>query len=120
MFVVLDFPIKKLVNDGQELNRYLAGRHPPPTQLERRDKYEQIRLKILEKSKYKFTDDMPEEERVKQEKFLHNEIMVKCNKQIYGWKPMSYDDLGALTYMFGRSAQEYAVLVRIFGEIYDR
>ncbi|XP_026478658.1 methyltransferase-like protein 17, mitochondrial [Ctenocephalides felis] len=117
---IQDFPIKKLVNDGQELNRYLAGRHPPPTQLERRDKYEQIRLKILEKSKYKFTDDMPEEERVKQEKFLHNEIMVKCNKQIYGWKPMSYDDLGALTYMFGRSAQEYAVLVRIFGEIYDR
>lgn len=63
---------------------------------------------------------MPEEERLKLDKYLHNEIIMKCKKQMYGWKPLNYDELGALTYMFGRSAQEYAVLVRIFGEINDR
>lgn len=39
---------------------------------------------------------------------------------MYAWQPQNYDFYTSLTYLFGRSAQEYAVLLKIFREIDKR
>lgn len=36
------------------------------------------------------------------------------------WEPIIYDDYKALTYVMGRSALEYAVVLRVFNEIAQR
>lgn len=44
----------------------------------------------------------------------------KLRKQIYNWKPINYNVHTSLQYLLGRSAPEYAVLVKIFNEILVR
>lgn len=41
-------------------------------------------------------------------------------QRVYSWQPMNYNEHKSLIYLFGRSAQEHAVLMKIFMEIQRR
>lgn len=51
-------------------------------------------------------------------------MKLRANKlffqRVYAWKPILYDSHNALSYLIGRSAQDYSVILRIFLEITNR
>lgn len=55
---------------------------------------------------------------------LKERVQMDVNKLFfqrnYTWKPIMYDSHNALTYLIGRSAQEYSVILKIFMEIEKR
>lgn len=42
------------------------------------------------------------------------------HQRLYSWRPIEYDAYKSLQYMFGRSAQEYSTILRIFTELASR
>lgn len=53
-------------------------------------------------------------------KVIEAQARKRAKQQIYAWKPISYDEFKSLQYLLGRSAAEYATLVRVFDEIKRR
>lgn len=62
---------------------------------------------------YSFTDD-------KDKKYVAMEVNKMFYKKVYNWKPVIYDSHTALSYLIGRSAAEYSVILKIFMEIAQR
>lgn len=42
------------------------------------------------------------------------------HQRLYSWRPIEYDAYKSLQYLFGRSAQEYSTILRIFTELASR
>lgn len=51
---------------------------------------------------------------------LNDEVMRIYRQQNYNWHPIAYDQHKAWSYVFGRSAKEYAVVLQVFSEIVKR
>ena len=65
-------------------------------------------------------DDFPEDEKADLIEKNHQALMKTLKSVVYNWQPNEYNEYKALQYLFGRSAAEYAVLIRIFAEISAR
>lgn len=51
---------------------------------------------------------------------LSSEVSEEFYKKNYNWRPVAYDRNKAWAYLFGRAAKEYAVILKVFGEIVKR
>ncbi|CAG9832274.1 unnamed protein product [Diabrotica balteata] len=116
--VLADYPVKGLIEPSEKLKRHLKGRVAPIEKVDLREKVSHIQEKVL--SKHKKAEFTTVEEEMNFKHMIENEIQRKINKQLYNWKPIKYDIHNSLLYLIGRSAAEYAVLVKIFGEIEAR
>lgn len=47
----------------------------------------------------------------------NNYTRKSFREKIYNWKPIKYEVYNSLVYLLGRAPAEYAVLLKIFGEI---
>lgn len=51
---------------------------------------------------------------------IKDKLINALKKKVYNWSPMTYDAYNSLVYLYGRSVQEYAVLIKVFLEIFSR
>lgn len=79
---------------------------------------EKIQKRVLKKAKDVVIQS--EEDEIRYRQMIKDRINNILREKIYNWKPIKYDIVKSLVYLLGRSAQEYAVLVKIFGEIASR
>lgn len=121
-----DFPIKAIVEEGEKLSRYIQSRHLPAEDKkvkERKKEIEQDIDNFPEKYKLhkKLKGDPESEEYRKREKEIKSQIVQRIVRQrVYSWQAINYDEYKSLAYVFGRSAQEYSVILKIFSEIQKR
>ncbi|XP_028130761.2 methyltransferase-like protein 17, mitochondrial [Diabrotica virgifera virgifera] len=116
--VLADYPVKGLIESSEKLTRHLKGRVAPMEKLDLREKVSHIQEKVL--SKYNKTEFSTVEDEMNFKHMVEHKIQRSINKQLYNWKPIKYDINNSLLYLIGRSAAEYATLVKIFGEIETR
>ncbi|XP_024944255.1 methyltransferase-like protein 17, mitochondrial isoform X2 [Cephus cinctus] len=109
-----DHPKNVLLEDGQKLARYLWERHAPLEQADITAKYEEIEKEILDKHLQKNGISV-DTETLKQR---YRPLVIKlCKQKLTKWEFISYDAYKSLSYMAGRSIQNYAVMCKIFNEI---
>uniref|UniRef100_A0A1B6D0H8 Methyltransferase-like protein 17, mitochondrial n=2 Tax=Clastoptera arizonana TaxID=38151 RepID=A0A1B6D0H8_9HEMI len=114
--IVKDYPIKKLVEDANLLERFLNGRYPPGEDEEIKEKKAIIKQKV--KSKYNLdTANMTEDQKEHFRKVINNQVTTILHQQIYNWKRLDFNEYFCLVYFFGRAAPNYAVISRVFNEI---
>lgn len=120
-----DFPLKSIVEEGEVLNRYIKCRKAAAEDQNIRSKVREIEDQMdVEPEKFKLpkvSPDPNDKETFKIYKEKRSQKVQHIMKQrIYAWKPITYDPYKSLLYLLGRSAQEYAVLMKIFREIQKR
>lgn len=81
-------------------------------------KTEKIQARVLSKLKDVIIKNEEDEKRFQQ--MVRDKVNNILKENIYNWQPINYDVHNSLLYLIGRSASEYAVLVKIFGEIASR
>ncbi|CAH1098644.1 unnamed protein product [Psylliodes chrysocephalus] len=116
--VLEDYPVKSLIEPSQKLKRHLKSRNAPLEKEELKEKVREIQRRVLSKNEHIIINTEEDEVRFKQ--MIQNKTQKIINENIYNWKPMKYDTFNSLVYLVGRSAAEYAVLAKIFGEIETR
>ncbi|XP_023013707.2 ribosome assembly protein METTL17, mitochondrial [Leptinotarsa decemlineata] len=110
-----DYPLKALLEGGEKLGRHLNGRVPPLEKEEIKERIQSIQQKVLSRCDNLSINSKDDEHRFKQR--VHDKVKKIVSEQIYNWKPIKYDVYNSLLYLLNRSAAEYAVLVKILGEI---
>ncbi|XP_060520079.1 methyltransferase-like protein 17, mitochondrial isoform X2 [Cylas formicarius] len=113
-----DYPVKSLVEASLDLQKHLKLKIPP---MEEQDIKEATRLahqKVLFKHKQVPIKDENDEHRFRQ--MVNNKVSNILRCKINNWKAVKYDAFLSLVYLIGRSAAEYSVLTKIFGDIADR
>ncbi|XP_011866454.1 PREDICTED: methyltransferase-like protein 17, mitochondrial isoform X2 [Vollenhovia emeryi] len=103
--------LQKIKESSKALTCHLNNRHPPLEQFEVPAKLEKVenRLNAINTGQRISIEDVD---------FHKNGIARKILKQnIYNWQPIKFDKLTCLTYLAGRSVQNYAVSHKIFSEI---
>lgn len=108
-----------VVEQGEKLRNYLHSRKPPPELEDLRSK----KRKILEEVRNKFpSNDVPssQDEQEYVEKVVKGKVNSLMKSRNYQWKPLVMNDTLSYFYMVGRTAAEYAVICRVFNEIYVR
>ncbi|CAH0545682.1 unnamed protein product [Brassicogethes aeneus] len=116
--VTEDQPLSQLVKTGKDLSRHLKGKVPPMEQAEVKETEKKAYDRVLSKHKNVEINNESDKERFMQ--MVRNKVKDILREKIYNWKPVDYDDYNSLVYLISRFAPEYAVLVRIFGEIHKR
>ncbi|VEN40827.1 unnamed protein product [Callosobruchus maculatus] len=116
--VLRDYPIKALVQASESMNRHLKGRNAPTET----DAYKEVAQKLQERviAKHSDYEIKTKEDEIKFKQMVKDKTMNLLREKVYNWKPMKYDSQNSLVYLLGRSSAEYAVLVRILGEIQAR
>lgn len=120
-----DQPIKKLIESGTVLDRYLFARKSPLEKYDMKLKMKEI-TKIIENDpvKYKLPEVLPDPSNETGTKFYQEmkrqRIESLARTRVYAWQAIEYDEYKSLLYLFGRAPQEYAVIMRIFLEIQKR
>lgn len=114
-----------LIPQGASLNRYLKARKPPVEPANLKVKMKEIEELVLSdpvKHKLpKYPEDPSDEAKLKNfQSRKRQKVEEILNQRVYGWQPITYDAFKSLVYLVGRSAQEYAVLMKIFSEIQRR
>lgn len=74
-----------------------------------------IQQRVLKKHKNVIIKDEEDAQRFKQ--MLTDKVKNILREKIYNWKPIKYEVYNSLVYLLGRAPAEYAVLMKIFGEI---
>lgn len=118
LFFLIDYPIKALHVNSQKLSRHLKGRVPPMEKEEIKSNTQDVHAKVLSKFKDVVIESEEDEKRFHQ--MVQNKVDNILRKKVYNWKAINYDVYNSLLYLLVRSAPEYAVLVKIFGEISSR
>ncbi|KAG5893361.1 hypothetical protein JTB14_000126 [Gonioctena quinquepunctata] len=113
-----DYPVKALIESGEKLGRHLKGRVPPMEKEEMKEKVQSIQQRVLSRYANAPITTKEDEDRLKQT--IQNKVKSIISEKIYNWKPIKYDVYHSLLYLLNRSAAEYAVLVKLFGEIEAR
>lgn len=72
---------------------------------------------ILSKTTVEINTEL-DEERLKQS--VNDKLQVLMKKRVYNWSTINYDSYNSLLYLFANAASDYAVLTKIFTEIYNR
>ncbi|XP_030756329.1 methyltransferase-like protein 17, mitochondrial [Sitophilus oryzae] len=116
--VIEDFPLKTLVEATNKLSAHLSRRFPPIEVGDYKERVKGIKEKVLNKHK-DFKVECEEDER-KLKQMVEDKTNSLIKKTVYNWKPIKYDVYTSLVYLLTRSAAEYAVLLKIFGEINQR
>nr|XP_019527117.2 methyltransferase-like protein 17, mitochondrial [Aedes albopictus] len=116
-----DHPVKALFAEGMKLDNFLRSRKVPLEHDELRRKVNNLRHAVGDEFKTKLNvTEMTEEQVTYINKVIEAQARKRAKQQIYAWKPISYDEFKSLQYLLGRSAAEYATLVRVFDEIKRR
>lgn len=121
-----DYPIKSIIEDGQKLSRYIQCRHLPAEELTIKERIKEIEQHIETfPEKYKLSKkikgDPESEEYKKSEKEIRTQLVQRLLRQkVYSWQSINYDEYKSLSYLLGRSPQEFAVILKIFMEIQKR
>ncbi|XP_055595136.1 methyltransferase-like protein 17, mitochondrial [Uranotaenia lowii] len=116
-----DHPLKALVSEGAKLDNVIRSRKIPLEPDELRKKINDVRHQIGREFQEKLNvEAMSEEQITYMNSLVESQSKKKAKQQIYAWKPMVYDEFKSLQYLLGRSAQEFAALVRILEEIKQR
>lgn len=79
---------------------------------------QKLLTRILDKESNVEINEEKDEEQFKQK--INDKLKNLVKEKVYNWSPINYDHYGALVYLFARSAPEYAVLFKIFNEIFIR
>jgi len=106
--------LKEIIESTKKLIQHLNKRHPPLEQFEISTKLQKVedRLNIENPNEKISVEDID---------FRNNKRARKILKQnVYNWQPINFDKLTCLTYLVGRSVQNYGVLRKIFTEIKSR
>ncbi|XP_058835358.1 methyltransferase-like protein 17, mitochondrial isoform X2 [Topomyia yanbarensis] len=116
-----DHPVKALLTEGAKLDNFLRSRKPPLEHDELRKRINECRQFVGAEFRERFhVEEMAEEQLTYINKVVEAQSKKRAKQQIYAWKPIDYDEFKSLEYLLGRSAAEYAVLMRIFEEIKKR
>ncbi|EAT44846.1 AAEL003822-PA [Aedes aegypti] len=116
-----DHPIKALLSEGNKLDNFLRSRKVPLENDELRRKINDLRHSVGDEFKAKMdVTTMSEEQVTYINKVIEAQAKKRAKQQIYAWKPINYDEFKSLQYLLGRSAAEYATLIRVFDEIKQR
>lgn len=120
-----DFPMKSICESGEQFNRYLKCRKPPMELSNIKSKMKEIEEMVLSNpAKFKLPKlptDNNDEFAVKNFNSRKNQTVKEIAKtRVYSWQAINYDEHKALIYLVGRSAMEYAVVIKIFREIQRR
>lgn len=83
-----------------------------------KNKTKHVQARVL--SKFKDVIIENEEDEKKFQQMVSNKVNNILKEKIYNWRPINYNIHNSLLYLMGRSAAEYAVLIKIFGEIASR
>ncbi|CAG9822967.1 unnamed protein product [Phaedon cochleariae] len=113
-----DYPVKALLETSEKLNRHLKGRVPPMEKEELKETVEKVQQKVLSRYANVTINNDQDESRFRQ--MIHNKTQNILREKVYNWRPIKFDVYNSLVYLLGRSAPEYAVLAKIFGEIKSR
>lgn len=106
--------MKEIIESAKKLTQHLNNRHPPLEQFEISTKLQKVeeRLSIENPNEKISVEDID---------FRNNKKARMILKQnIYNWQPINFDKLTCLTYLVGRSVQNYGVLCKIFTELKSR
>lgn len=117
--------MKKLMENGEVFSRYIKSRKAPVEDVYVKQKVKEIQeLVMMDPAKYKLpkmSESEPDEFATKAFDARFKQKVKEIVKQrVYSWQPVNYDNHKALLYLMGRSAEEYAVIMRIFNEIKRR
>ncbi|ENN79731.1 methyltransferase-like protein 17, mitochondrial [Dendroctonus ponderosae] len=115
---VEDYPLKPLIEASNKMFWHLRGKLAPKEKEELIETIDKVQDRVLTKCKYKDPDSAEAERRILQS--VNNKIGKGLREKIYNWKPIKYDEYTALVYLMARAPAEYAVLMKIFGEIAKR
>lgn len=120
-----DYPLKALVDSGEELNRYIKCRKAPMEEANLKQKKQEIEELVLsDTNKFKLPKlpiNDADESALKLFNARKNQTVKQILKQrVYSWQPITFDEHKSLVYLIGRSTMEYAVIMRIFQEIVKR
>lgn len=123
--VIGEQPIKKLIESGAVLDRYLFARKAPMEKYAMKLKMKEF-TKLVEDDpvKYKLPPVEPDPSNEMATTFYQEmkrqRIENLARTRVYSWQAIEYDEYKSLLYLFGRAGQEYAVIMRIFKEIQKR
>lgn len=105
--------------DSLLLTRYLRARHAPaePADVEQRrlDCEREVREAQSTEPNDPHSDDS-----AASRKLFDKRVQKLVAQRTYSWRPLEYDAYRSLQYLVSRAPPEFAVLVRIFGEIARR
>lgn len=113
--VLSDFPLKSLLKSADSMSRYLKFRLPPTENKDLKHITEKAEKDVLDSIKNYEIRNEEDEKRIKQS--INDKTKKLLKMRLYNWQPIKYDIQNSLIYMLARSAQEYAVLVKIMAEI---
>nr|CAD7567479.1 unnamed protein product [Timema californicum] len=114
-----DKPIKSLLEEAATLARHLHGRHPPKEEHELKILSSKVEQDIDSRSKIDISV-LSEESRKHVLKIKQKQVRRRFHECVYHWKPIPYNHHKGLLYLLGRSAAEFAVLLKIFSEMKQR
>lgn len=114
-----------LVDSGAVFNRYIKARKAPMEEANVKLKMREIEeLVLADPAKFKLPkppQDESDESSVKLFKSRKEQKVKEILKQrVYSWQPINYDQHKSLLYLISRSAEEFAVILKIFHEIQRR
>lgn len=115
--IVGDHPVRKVLRDGELLNRYIKSRHPPPSELEVENKKRLIIEEINSKMPLDRLATLSDEEAARWQRKREHEINKRLAQRTYAWKRIEYGAYEAIVYAVARAAQEYAVMKRVLSEL---
>lgn len=123
--VIGDQSIKRLLESGEAMNRYLTCRKAPTEKDSMKQKIREFAEMVeSDPRKYKLPLTPPDESDEIGSKFYKEmkkqRVESLVRQRVYAWQSIEYDDFKSLVYLFGRAPQEYATLMRIFREIQKR
>ncbi|XP_037958441.1 methyltransferase-like protein 17, mitochondrial [Teleopsis dalmanni] len=119
--IIGDIPVKSILKDGKQLNKYLAARHPPLEKGEMRKKIRDIKREYNEKFPLPENfEELKEEEKQRLLQKRQNAVGKKFAECTYAWKPTIYTGYEAIVYAITRGAHEYSVLLSILHELQSR
>lgn len=120
-----DIPIKKLIDSGAVLDRYLLARKPPLEKYDLKKKLKELTKEVENDPVKHRLPEVPPDPANEMSTTFYNEMKRQrieslARTRIYAWQAIEYDEYKSLLYLFGRAAQEYGVIMRIFQEIKKR
>ncbi|XP_075229719.1 ribosome assembly protein METTL17, mitochondrial isoform X2 [Lycorma delicatula] len=116
----MDKPVKNLIKDGIEFTKYLEGRHPPLDTEAYKDHVEKVTKKAIRQCGVREDTEDYEENFYKNRNAINKKFNELLRKQTYHWKSINYNQYMSLIYLVSRTAPEYAVICRVFNEIFSR
>jgi ribosomal protein RSM22 (predicted rRNA methylase) len=119
-----DFPMKTLMESGKVFDRYIKGRKAPIEEANLMQKMREVEELVLsDPVKYKLPKLPAEGDDIAMKQFIsrkNQKVKEIVKQKVYIWQAINYDDHKARIYLVGRSAQEYATIMKIFREIQRR